>query len=207
MAGRNKRALPATQRSIAVGEDDGRAALLVNGVVQSISPEDGAARGGYWAAMLPPGRPRRALVLGLAGGTLAHLLAERWGPLERLVGVDDDLEILAVARAAGWLAVEHLEIVEADAFAYVADSTERFEFIGVDLYRGEQIARQIFSRVFLRQLSRLLVSPGWLSVNLFVDRRTPTWVERLRRVFRVDAEQIIGSNVVVHARRPPNRRA
>src|SRR5688572_25904299 len=66
---------------VRIGEDGGRAALLVDGVVQSISPADGLAVGGYWAAMVPDERPRSALILGLGGGTLARLLQARWGDL------------------------------------------------------------------------------------------------------------------------------
>src|SRR5258707_8421030 len=87
---------------VRIGEDGGRAALLVDGVVQSISPEDGLIDGGYWAAMVPDERPRRALILGLGGGTLSTLLQVRWGEL-RIVGVDDDRSILETANAVGWL--------------------------------------------------------------------------------------------------------
>ena len=64
---------------IRIGEDGGRAALLVDGVVQSISPEDGLVDGGYWAAMVPDERPRVALILGLGGGTLSQAPAGSLG--------------------------------------------------------------------------------------------------------------------------------
>src|SRR5436305_6912824 len=86
---------------VQIGEDNGRAALLVDGVVQSISPEDGLASGGYWAAMVPPLRPRRVLILGLGGGTLARLMHARWGSSVAIVGVDDDVAIVETALAAG----------------------------------------------------------------------------------------------------------
>src|SRR5438270_2141889 len=86
---------------VRIGEDAGRAALLVDGVVQSISPEDGLTSGGYWAAMVPSIRPSRALILGLGGGTLARLLLARWGDSLRIVGVDDDPSIVETAIAAG----------------------------------------------------------------------------------------------------------
>src|SRR5262249_28725667 len=49
--------------TVRIGEDNGREALLVDGVVQSISPDDGLRTGGYWAAMVPSERPRNALIL------------------------------------------------------------------------------------------------------------------------------------------------
>src|SRR5712692_7509253 len=78
---------------VRIGEDSGRAALLVDGVVQSISPEDGLVGGGYWAAMVPDDPPRNALILGLGGGTLARLLQARWGEVP-IVGVDNDPDIV-----------------------------------------------------------------------------------------------------------------
>src|ERR1700694_3770249 len=108
---------PVTAR-VRIGEDGGRAALLVDGVVQSISPEDGLIGGGYWAAMVPDDRPRNALILGLGGGTLARLLQARWGELA-IVGVDNDADIVETAARIGWLPRSGLEVVMADAFEYV----------------------------------------------------------------------------------------
>src|SRR5262245_15843961 len=128
-----------TAHEVRLGEDDGRAALLVDGVVQSISPEDGLVTGGYWAAMLPPQRPSRALILGLGGGTIARLLHMRWGDDVHVVGVDDDATIVDMARAAGWLAMPRLEVVFADAFDFVRDCPDRFDYVAIDLFRGEQV--------------------------------------------------------------------
>src|SRR5438132_815580 len=86
---------------VRIGEDGGRAALLVDGVVQSISPEDGRVGGGYWAAMVPDDPPRNALILGLGGGTIARLLQARWGDVA-MVGVDNDAEIVETAVRVGW---------------------------------------------------------------------------------------------------------
>lgn len=71
--------------------DDGHPAILVDGVVQSVAVE--AAERGYWAALVPEVRPRAALVLGLGAGTVAALLARRFGPLST-VGVDNDADMV-----------------------------------------------------------------------------------------------------------------
>src|SRR6476660_2731631 len=93
-----------------LGEDEGRLALFVDGVVQSVAAE-GREVEGYWAALLPSVRPRRALVLGLGGGTVVHLLRRRFGELA-VVGVDDDGEVLALARAELGLEQPGLAVVE-----------------------------------------------------------------------------------------------
>lgn len=185
---------------IRIGEDAGRAALLVDGVVQSISPEDGLSAGGYWAAMVPDDRPRHGLILGLGGGTLARLLHARWGAFP-IVGVDDDPAILELARAVGWLPSEELEVVQTDAFDYVRACQERFDYIAVDLFRGEELAARAFTKPFLRRLRTLLVPRGRLAINLFTDIRMLSRIARIATFFEIREQRGVGGNVVVHAQR------
>jgi spermidine synthase len=190
----------AGSREIRIGQDDGRAALLVDGIVQSISPEDGLTDGGYWAAMVPDERPESALILGLGGGTLARLLQSRW-PKIRLVGVDDDEAILATATNIGWLLPDQVEIVTADAFDYVQTCSQHFDFVAVDLFRGERLAGRAFGKPFLRRVRGLLTAHGRLAVNMFSDHRAPQRVERIAALFEIRAQVGVGGNVIVHARR------
>lgn len=186
---------------VRIGEDGGRAALLVDGVVQSISPEDGLADGGYWAAMLPDLRPHRALILGLGGGTLARLLQARWGGVS-IVGVDDDEDVLGVATELGWLPRDAgLEVVRLDAFAYVQACRDRFDYVAVDLFRGERLERRAFGKPFLRRLRSMLEPHGRLAINLFSDRRTADRVARIAELFDLRDRRWVGGNVIVHARR------
>jgi spermidine synthase len=189
---------------VRIGEDAGRSALLVDGVVQSISPADGLAHGGYWAAMLPTVQPRRALILGLGGGTLARLLQARWGTAVRIVGVDDDVAILETALAVGWLPRDGLDVVVEDAFAFVRTCRERFDYVAVDLFRGESMPRRIFGKPFLRRMRQLLEPHGRLVINFFRDRRQADRVSRVALFFDIRHQLTVGGNVIVHAR---NRRA
>jgi spermidine synthase len=175
-------------------------ALLVNGVVQSISPEDGLATGGYWAAMLPPDRPRHALILGLGGGTLARLLEARWGEVH-IVGVDDNPAIVALAAGAGWLPRRGLEVIVDDAFAYVQTCRQRFDYVAVDLYRGDHLTGRAFGKPFLRRLRSLLLPRGQLALNLFSDVRAFDRLARVAAFFEIRNQVGVGGNVVVHARR------
>jgi spermidine synthase len=186
---------------VRIGEDGGRTALLVDGVVQSISPEDGLASGGYWAAMVPDDQPpRRALILGLGGGTLARLLHARWGPFP-IIGVDDDPAIVELARQVGWLPSEDLQVVEADAFGYVQACKERFDYIALDLFRGEQLASRAFGKPFLRRLRMLLAPRGRLAINLFTDIRMLNRVARIAMFFEIREQRGVGGNLVIHAQR------
>ncbi len=186
---------------VRVAEDEGQRALLVDGVVQSVAVEGPELGPGYWPHMLPDVRPRRALLLGLGGGTIAHLLVRRFGPVP-MVGVEADPEVLALARAEFGLDLPSLAVVEGDALAYVAACTERFDYVCVDLYRGAEFERGVLARPVLRALKRLLLPGGLVVFNLFRDRRTERRLHRLRQVFPWVAAEPVGKNVVVrcHAR-------
>jgi spermidine synthase len=185
---------------VRIGEDGGRAALLVDGIVQSISPEDGLADGGYWGAMVPDDRPHRGLILGLGGGTLARLLHARWGAFP-IVGVDNDPTVLSVAGEADWLPREALEVVVADAFAYVKTCEQRYDYVAVDLFHGERLDARAFGQPFLRRVRAMLEPRGQLAINMFTDVRMLLRINRLARFFEVRERRYVGGNLVVHARR------
>ena len=193
-------------RFVRIGEDAGRAALLVDGVVQSISPADGLASGGYWAAMVPSLRPTRALILGLGGGTLARLIHARWGEDVYIVGVDDDVAIVETAIAAGWLNESLAHVVYADAFDYVAACQERFDYIAIDLFRGERLLGRAMTRPFLGRVRSLLHAPALLAINMFRDRHSPARIARIEALFEVREQVVVGGNVIVHARARRRRR-
>lgn len=172
-------------------------ALLVDGVVQSVAAD--AAERGYWAAMVPQARPGSVLLLGLGAGTVALLLTRQFGPLP-IVGVDDDPDVIALGRRVLGLELPHLEVELQDAFAYVASCPQRFDLICVDLYRGEQMARGVLAKPFLRQLRALLQPRGRVVFNLFATRRTPEQVHRLSQVLHVLTQITVEDNVVVHCR-------
>ena len=180
-----------------LGEDRGRPALLADGVVQSVAPE--SAWHGYWAAMLPQHRPRRALLLGLGAGTLAHLLVERFGSLP-MVGVDDDPAVVPLARSAFGPLPGELQLVLADALVFVHGCAGRFDYIAVDLFHGGAMPRGVFGQPFLRAVRAALTPGGTAVFNLFRDARTARRIERLGSLLRVERTVTVGSNVLVHCR-------
>ena len=187
---------PPAEPRVRVAEDEGQRALLVDGVVQSVAVEGPHLGPGYWPSMLPDVRPRRALLLGLGGGTIAHLLVRRFGPIP-MVGVEVDPEVLALARAEFALDLPSLSVVEADALAYVAACAERFDYVCIDLYRGAELERGVLARPVLRAIKRLLIPGGLAVFNLFRDRRTARRLHRLQQVFTWAEAETISKNVVV----------
>jgi spermidine synthase len=149
--------------------------------------------------MLPEVRPRRALILGLGGGTIAHLIWRQFGPLP-IVGVEANPQVVRLARSAFELDRAELEIVEADALSFVAAAEGPFDYVAVDLFEAGQIPPSIFSRPFLKTVRRLMAPGGLAAVNFFKDRRLATHEHRLESVFPRVTYVDSGKNVIARCR-------
>jgi spermidine synthase len=168
-------------------------------------PEPGPD-GGYWGLLLPPECPRCALLLGLGGGTIAHLLARRCTGVE-ITGIEHDPEVIAVGRSRfGLESLPQLRIVEADAFAWVSEQCEQhqrantgYDLICLDLFNAGRLADGALSKTFLRQLAQLISPDGRLTVNLMMTARTPDQLHRLEQVFVLKWRRRLRGNLVVHA--------
>lgn len=187
-----------------VAERDGQLALVVDGVVQSVAVVGLDIGRGYWPAMLPDEPPRSALILGLGGGTIAHLIHLRFGSVP-IVGVDDDPLVLATGRDAfGLASLPNLRVEVTDAYAFAATCRDRFDLVVVDLFRGGQVPRGVTATLFLRDVRRLLTPGGLATFNLVRDGRAASRIHRLAKVFLLEKQVLTGFNVVVHCR-PPAR--
>lgn len=187
-----------TADAVVIGEDRGRQALLVGGVVQSVSV-DRIAADDYWHAMVPDVRPRRALLLGAGGGTLIAALHARFGVVP-VVAIDSSVQVVALGRSQFYLGLPGVSVVVADAIQFARSCPVQFAFVAVDLYHGARQPREALGRPFLRDLRRLLGDDGSAAINLFQDRRTSHSVARIERVLRVTGMQACGKNVVLTVR-------
>ena len=174
-------------------------ALLIDGTVQSVSLSSAESLFGYWTVMLPAVRPSNALILGLGGGTLAQLLIKRFGPVP-LTGVDDTPSVIELATSELGLDPADLTIIFADAFEWAANTRERYDYVAIDLYRGGDIPRQVFSTAFLSNIRRIVSRRGLVVVNMAKDADADTKLGRLSRFFRLEQVRPVGKNLIVHAR-------
>ena len=115
--------------------------LLVDGTFASYWRPGEVTTGSVWDALaapvlaLPPARRRRILVLGLGGGSAARVV-RALAPRARIVGVELDREVVGAARRWFDLDALRVEVVLADARAYLAQSRERFDAVLDDVFLG-----------------------------------------------------------------------
>ena len=161
---------------IQVVDEGGRRSLILNEgrAVHSIYDPDELLTGGPWdyfmvAPLLVDGRsapaPRDALLIGLAGGTVARQLTAAYGPIP-ISGVEIDPEIDRVARE--YFALDELanvDVIVADGRYALKSSAATFDLIGVDAYRQPYIPFQLTSREFFQEVSDRLRPGGVAVVN------------------------------------------
>jgi spermidine synthase len=180
--------------------------LIVDGAVQSVAVGADETPRGYWRALLPVRRPASALILGLGGGTVVHLLRRQSRSI-RITGVDDDPRVLVLARRHFGLEDGATAIVEADAREFVRRCQQHFDLVVVDLFRGEEIAGFVGQREFIRRIRSLVSAGGTLVWNLHRDRRGSSLRRRVGAGLRPDRRVLAGLNLVLHFRRRRRRLA
>src|SRR5215213_2480432 len=180
---------------IQVVEEDGRRSLILNDghAVHSVYDPNELLTGGPWdyfmvAPLMVEGaaepEPQDALIIGLAGGTVARQLTAAYGPIP-IVGVEIDPEINAVAREYFALAeLENVDVVVADGRYALRTSDATFDLIGVDAYRQPYIPFQLASREFFQEVFAHLRPGGVAVVNAGRTRTDFRLVEALGATMR-----------------------
>ena len=191
----------ASERGPVIVIEDGRKLLRVDGVIQSVHV-DASYLPDVWDAMLPDEAPANALILGLGGGTMAQLLANRFGALP-IVGVERDPAVILLARHEFGLAQSpHVRIEHEDAFTFARRCAETFDFIAVDLYTAGKMAHGVLGAAFLRDVRRLLAPEGLVTFNLWRSPYLDDQTRRLSRVFTIHSTAMVDDNIIVRCGHP-----
>lgn len=92
------------------------------------------------------------LILGLAGGTLAHLISKKYKPV-KIIGVEIDPVMISLGKKYFALdKLSGLKIINADAGSYLPTTNSHFDFILVDMYFGDQLPDFVYDPKFLGRL-------------------------------------------------------
>ena len=115
-------------------------------------------------------RAAPVLILGLGGGSVIPLLRKKYNYYGKITAVEIDPAIIEIAiKEFDIRAHLPLELVCADAEAYVSSSQEKFGLIIIDLFLDLEVPLQFFSEVFWRNLSALLLTGAKVLFNAGVN--------------------------------------
>jgi spermidine synthase len=148
--------------------------LYTDGVFHSQFNPGRSLTGNVWDLLslpgffLEPGKLRRALVLGVGGGTVIRQLRQ-WHPGLQVTGIELNPIHLYIARRFFQLADPAVSLIEADAIDWLKTyNGEAFDLIVDDLFfeqAGEPCRAVSADRDWMRTLSGALSAHGMLSMN------------------------------------------
>ena len=124
---------------------------------------------------------KKILILGVAGGTVIHILS-RLFPKAQMIGVDIDSVMIEIGkRYFGLSGIPHLSLVTADANAYIHKSQKKFDLIIVDVYVARDLPDFLRERKFLRAIRTRLASGGYVLINYLRDGEYGEKVKELEK--------------------------
>ena len=129
--------------------------------------------------------PRRVLLVGLGGGSLAKFIYHRI-PDARIEAVEISPEVVAVARHYFFLPPDdvQLTVVVGDGAERVERADQAWDVIMVDGYGPDEQASEVASAGFYRDCRRALAAGGTLVVNLWGgDRKFSGCVSGIVKAF------------------------
>ena len=152
--------------------DDSRALRLNEGVaVHSVWHPDSVLTGGVWDTFLlvPPlldEEPRRMLVVGNAGGTVARAFGELYPDVE-IDGVEIDPKVSEAGRRFLGLGDNpRLTVHTADGRPFLELADERWDVVVVDAYHQPYIPFQLATREFFALVRDRLEPGGVMALNV-----------------------------------------
>jgi spermidine synthase len=138
------------------------------------------------AALLFRPEPRRMLIVGLGGGSLAKFLLRHF-PDSEVEAVECRREVIRVARDYFALPQDpRLKVHAASALQYLQEKTDAcFDLIFVDVFDAEGMDRELEESAFFRQCRNRLSDQGVVSANLWASRPLACrhHLKALRRAF------------------------
>ena len=117
------------------------------------------------------------LILGLAAGTLATEIGKRFSP-SKIVGVEIDPVMIEIGKKYFDLdSINNLKISISDANKFVNTTNEKFDYLFVDMYLGDQFPDFVYSAKFISAVSKL--SDCVIFNHLFYDDEKKAGAQKL----------------------------
>lgn len=133
--------------------------------------------------------PKKVLILGLGGGSVALLVRKIW-PNSEITGVDIDPVIVELGSRHLGLGKSGVNAVIHDAMKFVRQevkSKKKYDLVIIDMYKGHDVPEKFTQDVFLKIIKKLLNKNGIAIFNrlYFGEKRkiAMKFGEKLQKVF------------------------
>src|SRR5512139_264878 len=189
---------------IQVVERNGTRYLLLNEGqgIHSVYNPDQVTTNGTWDYFTiapffnaPPydmSRVKRLAIIGLAGGSIARLYTDLYGPLP-IDGIEIDPKIVEVGREYFGMTQPNLDVIVGDGRAAIANSAQRYDVIALDAFRVPYIPWHLTTREFMQELRAHLAPDGVIAINV---GRTRTDYQMVDAIAKTAAEVFPSVHVI-----------
>ncbi|HEV1997713.1 MAG TPA: fused MFS/spermidine synthase, partial [Candidatus Dormibacteraeota bacterium] len=162
-------------------------------------------------------RPKRVLIIGLAGGTVARQLTAAYGNSVQIDGVEIDPRIVEVGQRYFNMTEPNLNPVVADGRYFLDHTSQQYDLVLVDAFRQPYIPFQLTTKEFFARVRTHLTRTGVVAVNVgrapndyrLVDALSGTVGAVYPEVYQQDTPKFL--NTVIYApalpTQPPEVRA
>lgn len=151
-----------------VVENDEKKIFNFDGATHSVIRKGQLYTGGFWDYFIPivyTYKNPRILMIGLGIGTTPYQLHMLFGNRIRLDVVENDREVVKLARKHAPNKITDTIFVE-DGCDYVVRSKNKYDIILLDAYtKGARIPKQFYTEKFVKNAYRILNANGILAIN------------------------------------------
>jgi len=173
-------------RDIRVVEEKGVNKLLVNGSRQSGEYIKELWQHAFRSFGNPP-NIQNILVLGVAGGTVIHLLHARY-PTVAITGVDIDKTMIDIGKKYFSLdKIKKCTLICKDAQDFIKKNKKQWDMIVIDLFVGAAIPPFVGEETFLLQIKKRLNPKGVLLINYLrefeYEKLSDILLAKLKKIF------------------------
>ncbi len=111
-------------------------------------------------------QPKRGLILGHGGGSLAKWLAQKWPELELDVVEMDPVVVQAAERYFQYVPPANHHVFVEDARTFLRNTSHQYDVVWVDVFARHLIPFHVTTQEFFEELKRHLAPKGAVAVNL-----------------------------------------
>jgi spermidine synthase len=136
---------------------------------------------------LPARQLQDVLILGFGTGSIVSILREELGMVCDIVAVEKDPEVIRLGKKYfNTLRYSGIKLIEADAAEYVANATQSFDLIIVDVYVDFEVPELLEQQEFIDNLSHRINPGGMVIFNkLIYNHKARQEAEELQKKFNL----------------------